>query len=489
MSKPSKYAKEYWSGGEDSAYPPPEYDYKKYEEDVPPEDDYNLPHDTLLGQLCATDSEAEHIMMDVKRHRSRVVSDDSQSSDVHYENLGKVSFVDKKDVEMSISMATSNSTKYTKMTTTTTDDTGACKPLWHSAASLHEMGIIPGHKLEVYEMRVMLPLSEAQRRTAPSTNSWNEYEGESTDMQMSSASRRSKEDDTSSGPKFSSGLEEYMGEGGDGVLEEGKDSNIATPSGLNTPIATDLACNPEDEDCQETEQPMSLKKSFLKQVSNFDDFWNMVFPVVSAQRVGVFMVGIVDEESAKAIAKQFWDELQGRFALPPAPVTLGDLEEDEADVRESRGLWTGKKDEDHKLMPEGSDFGDDDDDEDEEGEDEHSEGEYSNGELSGLYVSKLKGLENVPDTYRAVLQSIEENQLFGDYRYYCPVTLADRQYVRKGSPRYAVRFQDRLYYLANHDAYVRFMANPKEFLPPPEQKCVPPPRICITGRLFPQQHN
>jgi YHS domain-containing protein len=68
--------------------------------------------------------------------------------------------------------------------------------------------------------------------------------------------------------------------------------------------------------------------------------------------------------------------------------------------------------------------------------------------------------------------------LFGQFGEYCPVTLNDRDLLRKGNSLLHVEYRNKSYFFAGEADKRKFLNNPELYVHPVR---VPPPRICITG--------
>ncbi|CAG7831407.1 unnamed protein product [Allacma fusca] len=439
-----------------------EDDLKPEETDESKLEESNLPTDHLQGKLCSTESE----MKQVDRDRGRQQSFANSETDIITEEEPP------SDKELSLKEVTSTfpSSFQFSVSPSLIFMNPACVKLWHTVASEKELGLsLPMKKVVPSEMIVILPLNLALGLTTKDRGYFSEDDGEDRMTQVIAQYKKPTIKPSRMSQLSKAALETETETEKETELE-GEEDYIPTPSGLNTPsnFITRLECYGEV-DCLEKESPLSLRKAFLKQITTFNDFWNMVYPVLNEQKVNSWEVGTVDEDRSESVAKRFWGALEARFYLPPKPVTAGELEEDDQDVEESKLLWTGQAGDSRNV-----------------GEDEEIPGEAEDlsdeeAEVEERYGSKLRGMENNPDLFRRTLDEIESYRLFGDFKYFCPVTVYDLKMIRKGNSKYAVKFQDRLYYFVSKEASLRFIENPKKFLPPTAAKCIPPPRICITG--------
>ena len=58
----------------------------------------------------------------------------------------------------------------------------------------------------------------------------------------------------------------------------------------------------------------------------------------------------------------------------------------------------------------------------------------------------------------------EKKKPFGDTRNYCPVALKDDNVLWPGSPEFAAKYRERVYYFSSPEARKKFLDSPKEFL-------------------------
>jgi len=94
---------------------------------------------------------------------------------------------------------------------------------------------------------------------------------------------------------------------------------------------------------------------------------------------------------------------------------------------------------------------------------------------------EIKTLSDQPAVLNQQLQEIEMLRLFGDTKFYCPVTLKERNVLRMGFPQFACKYKDRLYYFADQSTQNKFLKEPEMYLGKGAPLKVPPVRICITG--------
>jgi hypothetical protein len=94
---------------------------------------------------------------------------------------------------------------------------------------------------------------------------------------------------------------------------------------------------------------------------------------------------------------------------------------------------------------------------------------------------ELTSFTGKPDQYNKLVKKIESQRLFGDMKFYCPVTLAEFNLLQKGSTKFAAKFRDRLYYCADEDCVLKFVADPMKYLTVGKPNSPPPPKICVTG--------
>ena len=59
----------------------------------------------------------------------------------------------------------------------------------------------------------------------------------------------------------------------------------------------------------------------------------------------------------------------------------------------------------------------------------------------------------------------EKKKPFGDTKNYCPVALKDDNVLWPGSPDFAAKYREKVYYFSSSETRTKFLENPKEFLP------------------------
>lgn len=267
--------------------------------------------------------------------------------------------------------------------------------------------------------------------------------------------------------------------------EMGSATTLAPPesaqsgeSGYNNPLYQKLL----------TTKIESPKRKFFAQVRIFNEFWNMALPVCNQQGVKYWEVGLCDEDSALEKAIFIWNELESRFDSKAQVILETELKEEDEEILESFVKWGQPFESGDIRYRQMKDKGDDDEEEDED-DDSPDDSEVDtvdqDSESDSGSVDKekdeLSALENKPDLYWKAQKRREAERCFGDFKYFCPVTLADFKMLRKGSPKYACKYKDRLYYCADENSQLRFLTNPKQFISKAGPPRAPPPRICITG--------
>ena len=70
----------------------------------------------------------------------------------------------------------------------------------------------------------------------------------------------------------------------------------------------------------------------------------------------------------------------------------------------------------------------------------------------------------------------EKKKPFGDTRNYCPVALKDDNVLWPGSPEFAAKYREKVYYFSTPDARTKFLGSPKEFLAENE-----PLKVSVSG--------
>lgn len=281
----------------------------------------------------------------------------------------------------------------------------------------------------------------------------------------------------------------------------GQESYIKTPSEMASEVTIPDTANSGEGGAYSTKSLYqkllttkieSPKRKFFAQVRIFNEFWNMAHPVCNQQGVRYWEVGLCDEDTAMEKSVFFWNELESRFDAKAKKVLETELKEEDEEILESLVKWGQPFDPtDMRYRDSKENEGEDEDEEDQEdvdteddsNNDDDDSDDQSKTDKSGNNRERdeLTQLENKPDLYWKALKRREAERYFGDLKYYCPVTLADSKMLRKGSPKFACKYKDRVFYCADENSQLRFITNPKSFLPTAGPPMPPPPRICITG--------
>jgi len=208
-------------------------------------------------------------------------------------------------------------------------------------------------------------------------------------------------------------------ENGEALLERWyKIKKEADATNSNAVIESSL----DEESSPPQSAELEAQKSFL---SNFDKNWTSLQGALrSSSSIEPFLIDCMqDEETVEADAVEHLEE---KFQYKGWEYTGMDQDEEEEDLA-------------------------DDDDESEEEEDEED-----------IFIK-------------------EKKKPFGDTRNYCPVALKDDNVLWPGSPEFAAKYREKVYYFSTPDARTKFLGSPKEFLAENEPLKPPALRLAILG--------
>lgn len=272
--------------------------------------------------------------------------------------------------------------------------------------------------------------------------------------------------------------------------EKSGEDDIKTPSEMGaSPVTTQSLENFQNPIYQKLASARieSPKRRFFTQIRLFTEFWNMALPVCNQENVWSSEIGLCDAQTAMNKAISVWTEMESRFDSQAKRILEAELREEDEEILESMVKWGqpfpngDSRYRDYKGTPDRPTTVEDSEATETDSGDDDSSEEESQGLSSAADNDELTRLENNPLEYWAALRRRQAERCFGDFKFYCPVTFADFNVLRKGSSHYACKYKDRLYYCDNDEAQLRFISNPRQFLSLAGPPCAPPPRICITG--------